>query len=375
MRNYLIVLLCLLSTACQTGLAKNKTEPADILTDKQAAMMEKQAKIDDKKIKKIDNSNKSKNDKVPQASSAAKAIQTTNATPPVTLQAVDSTLGLTMEQLASTTGGGLVLMAGVEMRSVGDLAFVNTPFEEMAKSLAAKSGCLLQACPGYWFIYLPGYEPLLNISLGNMIDPVIAAKKTAISFGTGTPLYEIMALMSEASKTTFVADNVVAGAQSGALTLAEIPLQHAFEALLKSARIRQEAIKVESTPEYVFIRSVRSAESHSTLLNKDSLTPEQNAMLDKEVRLVFPIAGEPADTKLVSHAVTLQEVLPVLGKQLNLPVELSDEKLGKIPINPCVMPKIRVRTAMDLLIRQWPDPNFGYLFKDNKLIIQRIPPK
>ena len=377
MRNFVIAIFCLLLAACHTGSAKEKEGNSEVLTNKQAAKMEKQAKKDAQKTARIEKDKKAENTPAesPPSETLNKTVQTSEVAPRVTFDAVDSSLGRAVEQLASNIGGSLVLMAGIEVRGVGDLHFKDTPFEDMAKLLADKTGCLVQACPNYLFIYPNGYESLLQVSLDKMLDPSLTGKKVSVSFGSETPFFEIMALMSGALNVAFVADNVVASAQTGSLTLAEIPVQNVLEALLKSARIPMEAFKIESTPEYVFIYSVRAAGPHSTLLNGSALSPEQNAALDKEVHVVLPMKGEMTAPTLVPHAVSLQEVLPALSAQINIPVELADAKLGEIPINPCLLPKVRVRTAMDLIIRQWPDSNFGYLFQGNKIIIQRIATK
>ncbi|NJL72818.1 MAG: hypothetical protein HC888_15280 [Candidatus Competibacteraceae bacterium] len=67
----------------------------------------------------------------------------------------------------------------------------------------------------------------------------------------------------------------------------------------------------------------------------------------------------------------LEAVLPALTAQLGILVEASPEARD-LPVNPCVLPGVRLRTALDLLVRQWPLPRYGYEVLPDRILIRPV---
>jgi hypothetical protein len=298
-------------------------------------------------------------------------VSTTDPAPPVTLTQGKSTLGDTVLRLSEEIGGSLVLMNGIESIAIAPLKFKKEQFENFVTQLAAAGRCKVAAYPTYQFLYLEGYEAILETSVAGMLDPAYGHLTAAMTFSPGTPLFEVFVHISAGLGITIVADNVVAAARSGALTLTEIPLQDGLDAVLKSARVAKGTFQVASTPEYIFFYATQNTTPRSALLNPETLTAEQNALLDKPVDLVLPASPEdPKRILTLGGATSLQKVLGVLTRQFGIPV-VAEQGLEDIPVNPCIFNHVRVRTVLDLLIRQWPVPEFGYQLANNQVVIQR----
>lgn len=295
----------------------------------------------------------------------------TNSAPNVTLSQPESTLGETVANIGEKVGGSLVLINGIESRPMAALDLRNAKFSSVVEQLAAAGGCKFQQCPNYALLYPDGYDPVLGLTVAGMLDPVYGDKTAGMAFGADTPLYEVFTLLSNALGVTIVADNLVADAKCGTLALARIPLQDGLEALLKSARLMPAAFKVESTPEYIFFYATQNATPPSALLNPESLSAEQNALLDKKVDVTLPAAPDSAEhVKMVLGATPLHKVLGVLSQCLGVEVA-AEPGLEDLPINPCAFRQVRVRTAMDLVVRQWIQPEFGYRVDGARLIVER----
>ena len=354
MKRVIVLLLCVLIAACSTG-ADKKSRGEDKKSKKESAAKQdasgKKAKKEKGKEKEL--------------------LADTNPAPNVTLSQPESTLGEAVMGISRKVGGSLVLMNGIEGRSAGALEFKGVKFGDVVERLASASGCKYQACPNYWFMYAGGYEPVLDVTVAGKLDAAYAGKAAGMTFGSDTPLYGALALLSDTLGVTIVADNIVAEAKCGTLTLSRIPLQDGLDALLKSARLLPEALQIESTPEYIFIYATQNATPASALLNAEALTPEQNALLDKKVDVTLPAPqGDPEHRPMVLGATPLAKVLDTLSQSLGVKVAF-EPGLDDLPVNPCALRQVRLRTAMDLLIRQWYQPEFGYRLAGDQIVIER----
>jgi len=300
-------------------------------------------------------------------------IPRTEVNPVVTLETGPSTLADVAHTFSEKIGGSLVFMSGLENRALPALSFKRKDYRKAVQEIAAVANCRVQEMPNYCFVYPESHEPLTAVSLEGMLDPAFNSITVAVSLGFDTPLFEVFALMSRGLGITVVVDQVVGDARSGSLTLAQIPLQSAIEAILKSARVPQEAFQVESTPEYILITSRANTSVRDTILNSDELDDAGKAKLDTVVNVVLPELPEEGDTMHVPPGASLlPDVLPHLSQQLGIEVTAL-VGLEDVPVMPCVFNKVRVRTAMDLLIRQWPVPKFGYRLAEGKITIEVKP--
>jgi LysM repeat protein len=59
-----------------------------------------------------------------------------------------------------------------------------------------------------------------------------------------------------------------------------------------------------------------------------------------------------------------------LSRQLGITI-VAEKGLEGAPIKTGLMNDVRVSTALDLLVRQWPVPEFGYQFTQDRIVIRR----
>ena len=294
-------------------------------------------------------------------------------------QAGGYSLDQTVRRVGEEYGGGLVVMNGVGDRILGPLAVKDAGINKLAIQLAEDTECAYQETPHYYFLYPaspPGYESLLNLSVQPSLDARYAGLTVSMAFGDNTELFNVFAVLSRNLGVTIVGDAAVAESGCGELALTEVPLWAGLDALLKSARVSPEFLEVDSTPEYIFFSTAGNPNPRSALLNESELSAEQLALLDRPVTVILP--EPPASGAGISFhrgGRQLHLVQETLSRQLGMPVVVQPD-LEKIPINPCVMNNVRVRTAMDLLIRQWLSASYGYELRDGSIVIRRkSPPK
>lgn len=289
----------------------------------------------------------------------------------VTYSSENAQLGDTIRQ-AGAAGGNVVLMGGLEEEQVGEVNFNEAPPQTVVSQLSEQAELAVEVTPHYSFLFPAEYEALANVSLEGQLHSTYEGVETQIAFGAGTPLFVCLAWMSQATGVTIVADNEVAEAQSGELALGTAPLSTALEALLKSARVAN--FYVDSTEEYIFLYS--GAQGHETdmLLNRPALDQQQEAMLEQRVTVYMPEPpSRPNELRMLPGATPLAEVLPSLSRQLGVRI-VAEPGLEELPVNPAVFQDVRVGTAMDLLIRQWLRPEYGYHAAHDRLVIRRRTP-
>lgn len=290
--------------------------------------------------------------------------------PRVTLDQEESTLGETVRKIGQQSGGGLVLAFGLESIELPALKFSQANYETVAQKLATLSKSALQNCSTYYFLMKPGTEVLRDVSLLGKLHPRYDNERAGLRIGAGTRVYTALALLNEATNANVVADNAIADVRCGELALPEIPVQYGIEAILKSAQIIQ--FEAESTDEYIFIRYNLNDSRQDTLLNRAQLDERQLNYLEQRVSVALP---EPSrrnnDRAIIAGAMPLYEVVDTLSEQLGITV-VAERSMREFPVNPMVLKNVRIETAMNLLIRQWPVGEFGYQFTHDRLVIRRM---
>ena len=278
--------------------------------------------------------------------------------------------GLAVRHLGSTSTGGIVLMNGLENIPAGPYKMKDKHFSTIVEEIAQDIGCEVEAAAGYYFLYPSTYQVLTAVSLPTELHSTFEDMNVTAAFGADTPLYSALALLSRGLKTTLVADNAIAESPIGELSLTNIPLPQALEALLKSARVQAGAFGVSSSKEFVFLHSARNGPSRRLHTSADALTPLQRRILNKKVSIALPVA---AGGELATSATPLGDVLDSLSRQLGVRVQ-AQSGMESFPVNPVVMTDMRVESAMDLLVRQWLRPEYGYELTETGILIRRTSP-
>ncbi len=323
-------------------------------------------------------------DSGPETTAVAPSVETPRATvspsiPPlerhVTASLDQAPLGLMARRLGELAGGGIVVMNGLNMYELmGPLELHNETIGATVQAIAAKVPCELSQTEDYFFLHASGpvYASLNAVSFDDAIDGRYRSMRASTFFGVDTPLFNAFALLGRTLNITLVGDNAVADALSGELAVGEVALTTALEALLKSARLNDQAVQVETTDEYIFLRHANNQSRPDLLLNAGAITDAQEAMLDRRVDVHLPRShGDPTEVATSPGAHALGYILDALSEQLGIQVR-ADAGIEKLPVNPVVMNQVRVRTAMDLLIRQWLLPEFGYEVTGETIVIRHV---
>lgn len=279
-------------------------------------------------------------------------------------------VGDVLRVLGAQVGGGIVLMNGLEERAITDITFRQTPYREAVGQIAGILDSTYAFGPHYYFIFPAGYESLLEVTPDPSLVPLHASTRASVAVGSKNALYNVFSMLGKSMETTIIADNIIAGAASGELFLTDTPLPYILEAILRSARISPGSFVMECTPEYIFIRGRDNTSFGPFLLNPDTMPPHGEQLLEKVVDLVLPIeeAGG-SHTAFASSPIPLREALLPLSTQLGVEI-VAHRRLAEIPINPCRMRQVRLGTALDLLLRQWPIPAFGYEIQENRILLR-----
>lgn len=285
----------------------------------------------------------------------------------------DAKLGTVVRRIGESTNGGIVLMQGLEWYNVGSVAFRNEPLQAVAQKLAKTFEGSSQAAAGYHFIYPAGYDMLAGVSFEGLVTPEMAARDVSIAFGAGTQLYSVLAVLGRSLGVTLVADNAIAESQCGELALPELPLPTVLEAVLKSARIPNEAFEVLAGPNFAMIRGRGVPLREPVLLNEAVLSETQRQFLDQNVSIELPYPQTEQDAiEVFPGASPLMDVLPSLTHQLGIRVT-AERALADLPVNPTVLNDVSRQTAMELLIRQWLVPQYGFTLEADRVVIRQLP--
>ncbi|MDX9976248.1 MAG: hypothetical protein RBU21_24950 [FCB group bacterium] len=289
-----------------------------------------------------------------------------SAAPPETLGAAVRMLG--------EEGTNLVLMKGLEEQKIDRKLVEKLDRDEVAKNLAEAVNAEVQSSESYAFLYpgQPPYDALAGISLAGRLDPAYRDVRCTLAIGTGTKLFSALALLSQGLDKAFVADNALAETPCGEFAIKDAPVESVIEALLKSSRIL--GFGLDSTDEFVFISGAATPPPRNALLNSDKLNDAQRALLEKRVTVHLPIdPRKPSRIAMEVGAEGLDTAAEALSRQLGVQVAV-DPSIKNLPVNPVVMPNVRVGTALDLIIRQWPVRGFGYEVKSDSILIRRRTP-
>ncbi|HOJ67430.1 MAG TPA: hypothetical protein PK379_05605 [Candidatus Hydrogenedentes bacterium] len=281
-------------------------------------------------------------------------------------------LGDVVRQLGENVGGRLALMAGLEEYPVRGAEHRNQAFGEIAAYLAASAQAQAMELSQGWFICPPGYDVLTQIKIADRLPDRYAGITATVAFGAKTPLYNVFSVMSENLGINIVADNYLTEARCGELFLENAPLADVLELILMSARIPPAELVVEATDEYILFASARNPHNDPPLLNPEAAEdPAVSAILERVVPLVvLPSPGaNPLEVAFGGRPDPLREVLTPLSRQLGIPVA-AYRSMGDIPITPCLLRNVRVKTVIELVLRQWPVDTFGYEVSPDRILLR-----
>lgn len=305
-----------------------------------------------------------------QSQGTAPAAIETPSFPPITFTHAPAPAGDVLRALGEQAGGGFVLMSGLEERAVPAVNFKQEPYDRAMTLLAESIPSVCTSTPHYYLILPADYGALQDVVLEDKLDPLYREIKAGAVFGAKTPLFAVFSALSASLNITILADNYIAESPCGELHLPELPLPVILAAILQSARIGAGAFTLESTPEYIFFRAPRNEHPPSVRIESSPPPPDAQALLDKRVSVTLPPLPETQNQFVIaSESIPLHDVLYPLTEQLGIEI-VAQRQLADIPVNPCVFRNVRLSTALDLLIRQWPLAQFGWELQSGRILLR-----
>lgn len=290
------------------------------------------------------------------------------ARPNITLETEFSSLRDVLRTIGETQGGSVAVLNGIGLQPTAARSWRSTPYGEVLRDLGTEIGAEVQENSHYFFLYPPGYEPLLGLTLEAGLGPH-AAETVSCAFGEGTPLFGVLAMLSRNLDRAIVADQILADTLCGEVMLGNAPLWAVLEAVLKSARLVPGTFDIDAQEEYLFLFATEPARPRHFLVAASEVPAAGRTALDRSI--TFEVAAPPGARPTAGEgAQSLAELAPSFSQQLGFPLRF-DEPLGELPVNPMYLPGVRAETALDLLVRQWPYPQFGYRWEEDGVRIVR----
>jgi hypothetical protein len=256
------------------------------------------------------------------------------------------------------TGGGVVLVAGLEERPTPAMSLSSAPLNRGLARLMGAADLVVQDMGAYQLVHPPGYEVLADTRVQAPLPEAFETQRASIALGAGTDLYTALALFSELLQFTILADNVLSdGAWCGELYVDNAPAPAVLQAILQSALIAPNAFVMEAGPTHLFLRSVANQSLPDSCLNRAALEPASQAWLQQPIDLRIPQSG--GSLQFRDGYLPLQTLLPSLSEALGVPV-LADPDVADFPVYPAVFAQVPAETLLSLIVRQWPYDRFGY---------------
>lgn len=284
--------------------------------------------------------------------------------PEITVEQAPGLAVDTLRQIGAESGGALVLMNGLGTRVLPALSLRRAPYDTFVRAVSEGLLCPYGQVDGYYFIYPQGYEDLLTLSVSGTLPEAYADLRGDFTFGEGTRLYNVLAVLNQTLGTNLVADQSVADAAAGEMVLVDAPLAVAVDALLRGARVAPGSVAVDAFEDYVLLRSLGNVHPTPLLANGDALTKEQKRLLDRKVTALLPAPiQQGAAPQVLSTARPLRLAVRALSRQLGIQVT-ADAAMDSLPVNNAYFSDITVAGLMEALIRQWLVPDFVYEVRD-----------
>ncbi len=279
------------------------------------------------------------------------------------------TLGQLVRALGeSESGGGIVLVSGLEERPTPAISLTRSAYDTGLQRLVAPLNLQVLDKGTYQFILPSGYESLAALSVEDELHPDIAKRRASLALGAGTDLFNALAVISTVLDVTVLADNALADVWCGELFLQDVPAAHLLNGVLQSARVVPAAVVVESTSDYVFIRSVANGVDLDRCLNRGAVTSGASALLSRRVSVRVP-AGL-GDDEFQYEVAPLASVLGTLSDAFGVSVE-ADASLHAFPVNRAHFRNMSIEDVLTLIVRQWPVPDFGFHVEEERIVFAR----
>lgn len=247
---------------------------------------------------------------------------------------------------------------------------------ELIEQIAANTNMAYQNINNYFFLYPTEqtiYETLTRLSISDGLPEKYKDIIVSASFGAGTQLFNVLNSLNFTYGCNIVADNSLAELSVGELVISKLPLITSLEMIFKSARVVPQNLKWCATDSFIFLYTPRNARLDELSDCKAFYTDITQPLYEKEVIISLP-NPVPLDKKVslpfYNGAMPLSKVAPALANQTGLTIEMMPGT-ENLPVNPCYLNKIELKTALDLLVFQWLDKSYSYSIENETIVFTK----
>lgn len=264
----------------------------------------------------------------------------------------------------------IALLNGVESRWV-QIDKPEKSLDQFLSQVISSTGLVCYSDKGYYFLYSPefvGYRELAEYSFAEMMPWKFKGIKVTAGFGVDTRLYNVLNSLNYTYGCNIVADNTLAELPIGEVVTNQLSLDLVLDMIIKSARISPQSLRMCAGEDFVFLY---------TTLNKNSLiledckcfeedgVPEER--LKRKVTFSVPeIVSKGKTLPFYNSAKPLGDVVTVISAQLGIGVEL-EAGTEELPVNPMYLSNVSVKKVLDLLVYQWLDNKYSYIFDGDEI--------
>ena len=280
----------------------------------------------------------------------------------------EQNLGLTIRMAATQIGANWVLMNGIEATPFMELAVKKATEAEISEEIATRAKLEMLEMGSYRFFYPKDYSSLISTLKTADWTSDDSENKIGLSFGADTPLSSILAALGQSLKMTIVADQTISESLSGEISINEAGVREALSGLFLSARIPLDSIQLDTSDEHIFVHSIRNPMRANYQITPMSEEHKQKLTERCTINLINEIVD---DSGLNARYKKLSEVAQQISKQMDIPIEY-DPTMKDFPITPMYIHDTTRQQALELLVRQWPVPQFGYSFDGDTLFLGRF---
>ncbi len=263
----------------------------------------------------------------------------------------------------------IALLNGVESRWV-QIDKPEKSLEQFLSQVISSTGLVYYCDKGYYFLYpseFVAYRELAEYSFAKMMPWKFKDIKVTAGFGVDTRLYNVLNSLNYTYGCNLVADNTLAELPIGEVVANQLSLDLVLDMVIKSARISPQSLRICAGEDFVFLYTTLNKNS---LILEDCKCFEEDGVperLKRKVTFSVPeIVSKGKTLPFYNSAKPLEDVVSVISAQLGVGVELQ-AGTEELPINPMYLSNVSVKKVLDLLVYQWLDNKYSYIFDGDKV--------
>lgn len=263
----------------------------------------------------------------------------------------------------------IALLNGAESRWV-QIEKPDKDWEKLLVQVVSSAGLVCHSERGYYFLYppeYPVYESLAMYPFAERLPSKFREIKLSAGFGVGTQLYNVLNSLNFTYGCNIVADNTLAELPVGEVVVNQLSLDLVLEMVIKSARISPQMLRMCMGEDFIFLYTPLN-KSMAKWQNCECFNSKnEDERLSKRIDISLPeIIKKGKNLPFYNSAKSLKSMASIISTQLGVDVVL-EPGTEELPVNPLYLSNISIETALNLIVYQWLEDSYGYVFENGKV--------